>query len=224
MPQVSDLDELLAEKRSLDARATGSQEFAARLSALRAWQADRLARTYEDLRRDPRYSSAVEFFLSDLYGPREFTRRDQDLNRAWHYLKRTLPDAALTALGRALELQVLSAELDLSMVATVPAWPLTDTGYATAYRAVDRRDARERQLDLVVGVGEHLDRVVRHAWIGAVLRLARAPVQAAGFGVLQDFLERGFAAFSTITDARPFLRAIRERETRLMQAIFSPPA
>jgi len=63
--------------------------------------------------------------------------------------------------------------------------------------------------------------VVRHAWVGFALRAARAPAHAAGFGALQDFLERGFAAFRSMKDAGRMLDAIRERETRLCTALLA---
>lgn len=218
---AGNLDELLARKRAVDVRAAASSLLAARLPELRAWQTNRLAQTYADLRRDPQYAGAIEFFLNDLYGPHDLTRRDRELMRAWGLLKRTLPAMALDALGQAIELEVLSAELDQLVTAALSSWPVTGAGYADAYRVVGRRDARERQIDLVVGVGEDLDRVVRHAWIGAALGLARGPAHAAGFGVLQDFLERGFAAFAGMKDAQPFLGAVREREMQLLQALFA---
>ena len=55
----------------------------------------------------------------------------------------------------------------------------------------------------------------------AALRAAHVPAHAAGFGVLQDFLERGFAAFRNMSEAAPLLRKIRERETQLMEQLFS---
>ena len=94
-------DELLARKRVLDARAGATAGFAARLREVRTWQATRLARTYDDFRTDPQYTRAIEFFLSDLSGPQDLTRRDHDLSFAWTRLKRTLPQRALNVLTRA---------------------------------------------------------------------------------------------------------------------------
>lgn len=221
MSPLAQLDALLERKRLLDARAAANPAAAARLRELRAWQAARLARTYADLQRDPRYAPAVEFFLSDLYGPQEFTGRDRDLTRAWRYLKRALPAPALIVLGRALELEVLSAELDAAMAAMLGPDPVTAASYAAAYRAVGQRAGRARQIELVAAIGADLDRIVRHAWIGLALRLAHAPAHAAGFGALQDFLERGYAAFRRMRGAGRFLQAIRERETQLMQALYA---
>ncbi len=190
-----------------------------RLRELRVWQAARLASTYEDLLHDPACADAVRFFLTDLYGPEEHPRRDSDLGRAWGILSRTLPRAALGLLERAVQLQALTAQLDEAMVQQLPAGPVTGESYAAAYRAVGRPEARLRQIDLVLGIAADLDRLVRHAWMALALRAAHVPAHAAGFGALQDFLERGFAAFRRMQDAGRMLSAIRERETRLSAAL-----
>lgn len=221
MKPTARLDALLARKRVLESQARASGAVAARLRELRSWQAARLARTYADLQREPRYALAVQYFLGDLYGPQDFADRDRDLTRAWRYLKRALPAAALDVLGHAIELEVLTAELDQAMVAGLDAGAVTGASYAAAYRAVGQRAARARQVELVAAIGADLDRIVRHAWIALALRVAHAPAHAAGFGVLQDFLERGFAAFHRMQGAGRFLQAIRERETRVMDAIFA---
>jgi len=48
----------------------------------------------------------------------------------------------------------------------------------------------------------------------------RRPARAAGFAVLQSFLERGFAAFRKMGGATTFLATIDTRERALMGAIF----
>jgi hypothetical protein len=221
MPRTVDLDQLLARKRALETRASESRDFLDRLRDLRVWQARRLAQTYDDLRGDPRYAPAIGFFLNDLYGSLDSGPRDRQLARASPLLRHGLPGAARAALERAIELDVLSAELDHAMVALISSCPISGAGYADAYRLVGRRDARERQIELILSVGAVLDRIVRYAWIGSALHLWQAPARAIGFGVLHDFLDRGFDAFRNIADARTFLQTIREREVQLMEQLFA---
>jgi len=57
------------------------------------------------------------------------------------------------------------------------------------------RGPGKRQVDLVLLIGADLSRLVRNFWIELALRAAHLPAHVAGFGVLQDFLERGFTAF-----------------------------
>ena len=133
------IDELLARKGRLDASAEQTADFAARLRELRGWQSARLENSYHDFRADPRYAPAVKFFLSDLYGPQEFKARDRDLARAWRYLKRALPAPAMAVLGQAIELDVLTLELDRALVRALAAGAVSDAAYAAAYRAADNR-------------------------------------------------------------------------------------
>jgi hypothetical protein len=218
MPADRSLEELLKGKQALEASAPRSPEFANRLRELQAWQAERLARTYADLRADPRYARTIEFFLSDIYAAHDFTRRDRDLARAATQLRHALPQALLDILREALELDLLTAELDQAMVGRFSA-PPTESSYAVAYRAVGRRNDRQRQIDLLCGIGIALDAVVRRRWLGLALRAAHVPAHVAGLGVLQDFLERGWGAFRALPAADHLLADVQTRETALMDAL-----
>lgn len=213
---VEGLDRLLERKIELARRITAAP-IAGTLQELRAWQAMRLDQTYADLRRDPLCQGVLAFFLSDLYGPQDLTRRDRDVARAWGLLKRALPARMLDILYMAMELDVLSTELDLEMAERLPSGPLTEKGYADAYRSVGRPEARRRQIALFVEIGKALARAVRTPLVGLALRAAHGPAHLAGLGVLQDFLERGFAAFRGLSEPLKFLTLIEQREMRLMK-------
>ena len=217
------LDELLRQRALLAAREA-SAHGGPRLQELRLWQAARLMTTYADLRRDPRCADAIGFFLSDVYGLSGHARRDQDLERAAERLERSLPEAALRVLVHALELQLLTAELDQSMAAELGAGPIDWLSYATAYRKVGRAEARRQQIELVLAIGKDLESLVARDWMALALRAARAPAVLAGYGALHDFLYRGFAAFRKVGDPARLLRAISDREGRLSAALFSGAA
>jgi hypothetical protein len=78
---VDNLQHMLVRKRALYSTAT--PELAIRLKQLRSWQAARLAKTYKDLGKSPRYAAAITFLSKDLYGPEDPTRRDIQVERAW---------------------------------------------------------------------------------------------------------------------------------------------
>ena len=62
---------------------------------------------------------------------------------------------------------------------------------------------------------------MRKPIVRGLVRLARAPAHAAGFGLLQEFLERGLVAFETMHGADHFLQTIRARELRAMDRLFA---
>lgn len=216
------LDGLVERYLAVRGMLDGDPRLGERVRELAAFQARRLARSYADLQGTPRYGPAVEFFLADLYGPQDLTERDAQVLRALDKLKRFLPGNALQALARAFELHVLSIELDAATAAALPAGrPLDGDAYAAAYRAAGRPADRDRQIALIGDIGTLLDGLAHRPEVGLAIRLARGPAHAAGFGQLQDFLERGFEAFRTMDGAQEFLAAIDERERALMTRLFA---
>ena len=201
----------------------GDAAHAAALDQLAAWQARRLRETYADLAADARYAGAIAFFQNDLYGEGDFARRDADLVRVVPAMARFLSQPVISTVARAVELNALSQELDRALVARLPTGTraVSVADYCRAYRAADERTARSRQIALIGDVGRALDRYVRTPMIGAALAMMRKPARAAGLGALQDFLERGFAAFRKMKGADDFLATIDRRETRISEAIFA---
>ena len=186
------------------------------------WQALRLAQTYADLEAQPRYAAAIEFFETDLYGSADFARRDADLARVVPILVRTLPDRVIATIAQAMELNALSQELDRALLARLPRVdrPFTVAEYCRAYRLMQNRPGRERQIRLIVDIGAALNRYVKTPLLRAALVIMRQPAKLAGMLVLHDFLERGFIAFRNMHGADEFLGTILARETDLMNAVF----
>lgn len=191
---------------------------------LREWQSGRLARSHADLLADPRYAPAARFFLSDLYGPKDFSERDDEVERILPTMTRMLPLSGLRTVALAVAMDALSETLDAAILRALrqPGGPaIDDARYAQAYREAGDRPGRERQIALVSEIGMALERLTRKPLVHGALRLMRKPAQAAGLGALQEFLESGFAAFKHMGKADEFLARIALRETRIMERLFA---
>lgn len=210
----------LRDARRLRAERAVSARFAD-TAKLKTWQAGRLARTHADLLADPRYGPAAAFFLSDLYGPADFSTRDGEIARVVPLLVRMLPVRALDTLGDALRMDALSESLDDDVTAALCRAGridrIDDDAYASAYRACGRAADRELQIALTDEIGAALDRLTRMPMLGATLHLMKVPAEMAGLGALQSFLQRGFDAFRHMRGAEHFLSTINTRETTLMR-------
>jgi hypothetical protein len=193
----------------------------ARLDELKGFQSERLMRSYEDIAAQPRYRAATGFFLDDLYGPKDFSRRDADMARMVPAMRRVLPAFALETAAHAIELECLSESLDHRVAAALPGGPIDEASYAEAYRAGSTPPERMRQIELIVAVGERLDTLVAKPLIFRTLKLMRQPARLAGLEELQAFLERGFRAFHEMGGADEFLALIRGRETQILNRLFS---
>ncbi|MEO8159808.1 MAG: hypothetical protein ABI588_00205 [Arenimonas sp.] len=196
------------------------------LSLLRQWQSKRLAGSFADFLADKRMRPAAEFFLSDLYGDRDFSARDRDAARILPMMSRLLPDTLLRAATEAIELAVLSHVLDLRMAGALarrrdPMGPISLADYTRAYRDGGYRRLRRHQVVLVLRVGQALDAAVRKHGVYKLLRAARIPAQLAGLAELQAFLERGFTAFGALGGADDFLEAVAARELAASDRLFA---
>ena len=196
------------------------------LKPLQAWQARRLERSFDAFLRDPARRPAAYFFLTDVYGDHDFSRRDADIARVIPMMQRLLPAALLETVADGIALAALSHALDLRMAQALQALSprvraLDVALYAQAYRRVGRARLRERQIALIDEVGQGLAEALRLPGVHSLLRLSRLPARAAGLGALQSFLERGCTAFAGLGDAAGFLADIRRSETIAMRRLFA---
>jgi hypothetical protein len=225
----------MSEKHDILRRLTANIESAARLRAsakassrassaraeLRKWQADRLARTHADLLASAEYGDAARFFLTDLYGPADLANRDALVQRVAPIMSKMLSVHALEVIADAIELDSLSESLDADMVEALGGNIIDASAYARAYRQTGRPDDRSRQILLIEHLGASLDKLSRHRFIGSTLAMMRKPAAAAGFGDLQNLLERGYDSFRKMKTVKPFLDAVISREKAFSTALFA---
>ena len=136
---------------------------------------------------------------------------------------RALPDRVIATMAVAMEMNALAQELDRALLAELPRADgrFSVAEYCVAYRRMNQRADRQRQIRLIAAVGTALDRFVRTPLIHAAIAMMRQPARLAGMSVLHDFIERGFFAFRKMGGAAEFLATIVSRETALMEAILA---
>jgi hypothetical protein len=211
----------LEQAQRLHEERAGNPILAGALKHLGHWQARRLANTYADLASQARYAPAIVFFQNDLYGGEDFARRDADVARVAPLMVKMLPERVIATIAQAMELNVISHELDRALLARLPSGdgPFSVADYCRAYRRAGNLPARRAQIRLIGEIGRSLDAFVRKPLIRAALTMMRGPARMAGFGALHDFLERGFDAFGRMDGAAEFLATIEARETAILEAI-----
>ncbi len=205
-------------------RRAAVPNLAAEVAALKAYQQKRFARTHASLLAHPRYGRAANFFLNELYGPQDFTQRDAQFSRIVPALVRLFPADTVATVESLAAVHALSERLDTAMAIHLAGAAPTRASYLRAWQATGEPAARARQIELVMSVGEALDRHTRSFVLRASLKAMRGPARAAGMGALQTFLETGFEAFGAMHGAREFLATIQARESALVARLFDPAA
>ncbi len=196
------------------------------LPELRRWQAARLRRSFAHFLADPARREAAAFFLADVYGDRDFSRRDADIARVLPMMRRLLPARLLETVADAIELGALTQELDLGMAAVLErlapgGGELDAVLYGEAYRLRGAQPERARQIALIGRVGRGFGKALHLPGVAALLAFSRGPAKLAGLSELQGFLERGFAAFAALDDADAFVSEIERDESGVSRRLFA---
>lgn len=191
------------------------------------WQVAYTMPFYGEFENDPETAAAVEFVLSDLVGT-GISARDADLARVIPIMTRLLPDNALAALASATKLNARALSINLEICRTLLSRSGLDKGISERdYCDAFRRSTTLREcldlIDLTISLGHTLQRLVANPLLGMTLRAMHRPAHAAGFGAMQDFLEKGYATFHAIDDVEIFLEKLAERMTSVFTRICTKP-
>jgi hypothetical protein len=219
--QAQAILDLLSEVDAQRARRAADPTLAARVQAVKHYQHQRFQHTYADLLAQPRYANATRFFLEELYGPEDFTRRDTQFKRVVPALVRLFPREVVLTVQTLGELHALSESLDTAVGEAVQGVQVDLAGYIEAWQQVGRHADRETQIVLTRRAGDALDGYIRNPLLRHSLRLMRGPARLAGLAELQTFLEAGFDTFRAMGGAKEFLDTVVQRERAVAAWLFS---
>jgi hypothetical protein len=215
--------ELLGVVEAERARRAGDATLGATVLELKRYQQLRFSRTYADLLASARYAAAARFFLDELYGPRDFSRRDAQFARVVPGMVRLFPAEIVATVRMLADLHALSETLDTAMAVVIGGAAVSAASYVAAWQEVGRPQDRVRQIDLTLAMGAALDRLTRKPLLRHTLHLMRGPARAAGLADLQMFLESGFDTFKAMGSAAEFLEIVSQRERALADSLFAVP-
>ena len=215
--QIVDHLRIVAAERAARHDEPGLNE---KVLAIKRYQQLRFRHTYADLLESTRYGPAAHFFLEELYGPGDFSRRDGQFARVVPTIVRLFPVEIVKTVAALAELHSLSERLDTLMGRSLRQTPLDAAGYVEAWQAVSSSLERKQQIDLTLGVARSLESLTQKTLLRNSLRLMRRPARAAGLGELQQVLEQGFDTFKAMNGAREFIALVETRERHLAAALF----
>ena len=211
----------------LHQRQSGDPALAGSIRAIKRFQARRFTATYSDLLHNARYKAAAHFFLHELYSDKDYGERDQQFARIANTIAKLFPQSVVNTAAALAEVHSLTESLDDQMarqwLGCEEETALVDecARYVYCWRRVGDAAARHQQLDVVLLLGDELDRLTRMPGLRTLLRMMRGPASAAGLSSLQGFLESGFDAFANMRGATDFLATLRLRETVLIGALWN---
>lgn len=219
--------ESVSEVERLRMRVAVDAGLGSALIAVKRYQSQRFQHSYRDLIAGGPYQAAAQFFLNELYGVIDYSKRDAQFARIAGAMSRLLPKQAISTAVELARLHLLTEQLDWKMAVAWRSAPSNDVlaeAYVHAWKSVGHREEREQQLQLVLALGRDLSGLTQTPGLRLMLKLMRGPAVAAGLQELQEFLETGFDTFATLArhkgGTEAFLRLIEARESEVIRALF----
>jgi hypothetical protein len=191
------------------------------------WQLEYILPLFGDMYARPGYSEAIDFTMSDLAGI-GISNRDRDLERAAPAITTILPLRALITVADTAEMNARVLEINIAiwrrLIAEIgPSAEITEYSYCIACREASSFGECLNLVHKITDLGKTLKSLVEVPMIGITLRAMKAPAHAAGFGALQEFLEKGFFTFRAIPDVDDFLAEIELHMIEIFKRIYTAP-
>jgi len=191
--------------------------------ALQRFQSNRLRRDHHDLAVEPQYGLIGEFFFEEMYGPRDFTARDEQARRL-HQFVHLVPGIAVGDVQKVLQLLDVTNRLDDALVDWLididAPIDFDEQIYERAYRQADNYDERVLQIDLARDSLYNVYRMARRPFVGLALQRTQGLAQRVGMADIHRFLRLGFLAIQPVRDIHRFVETVMLRERDRLDRIY----
>jgi hypothetical protein len=191
--------------------------------ALQTFQSQRLRRDHADFADEPQYRQIAEFFFGEMYGPNDFSARDEQARRLYQFVH-LVPGLATRDVKDVLELLELTNRLDDAVAAQLNALaaPLDfdEITYERAYQLCQNYRDRLRQIELSRNTLYNVYQMAHKPLIGAVLQRTQGLAQAVGMADIHRFLRLGQQAILPVRDIHHFVETILLREQDRLDRIY----
>jgi hypothetical protein len=196
------------------------------LRAVQQYQIARMRSTHEALFQSPVYRPLCEFFVTDLYGPREVgSSRGAALHSLVVALRPVLPAWIYEGSLGLVDLHSLSERLDDRLVRLLASrgapTPLSTADFESAYFGCDDYEDRLRQIALSDAATRFGHALARHPSAVRLLGGARRLRGLPRLDPLLAMLERGSRGFQQALDIDPFVEAMRAGETGYLNGVYA---
>jgi hypothetical protein len=200
-----------------------SQPFRLNLQRL---QSQRLRRDHADLAAEPQYRQIAEFFFEEIYGPRDFSNRDEQARRLHNFVGMA-PGVVIRDVEQVLDLLDLTTQLDEQVVARLVAAgapaDFDESMYEQAYREASSYAERQRQIALVRDSLYNVYKLSRRPLMDVVLHRTHGLAHAMGMADIHRFLLAGYESIKSVRDIHRFVETICVREESRLDRIYGGP-
>jgi hypothetical protein len=190
---------------------------------VRKVQVDRLRQTYDDYFKNPEYTKISKYFFEQIYGAGDKASRDAAFNKIYEKLSAAVNPKRITRVTQLKQLNELTDELDLRVarefMKSRKKHALTLEDFEACYRALNNKDEREQQLQLLMETTRFFHRLAHIPLLGFVIKPTQYAARALGVEYIMEFFMEGYRSFRSVKNAEPFMQAIEDREREYLNRL-----
>lgn len=192
--------------------------------ALQAFQSKRLRHDHADLAAEPQYQLIGEFFFTEMYGPRDYSNRDEQARRLQQFIH-IVPGVTVRDIEPVLQLLELTNLLDDQithmLIEQQIAITFDEATYDRLYRECDNYRERLLQLELIRDAIFNVYRTARSPVLKLALQGTEAVANALGLGDIHRFFRLGHRAIQPVRDVNRFCTTIYGREKDRLDRVYA---
>lgn len=199
-------------------------ELNAVLNEVQSWQRMRIQRSHSDLFAQPKNQLMADYFLTQLYGGKEFKMLAVQLARILpkaEKLESLIKESALKTGAMGIDAAVLAIELDLHLAQWLVAHnlPVTEKNVMIAYRTIDETAERHTQVKNLKQICYLTDKYLNSFFLQKAFQLAKSTVYRMNYQLLYDFVDAGFNAMKPLNSVGSFIDPFCAREMLIIERI-----
>ena len=210
-----------AEEQSVLDSATSDELFI--VDQVRKVQVQRLHKTYADFFENPEYSKISRYFFDQIYGAGDKASRDAAFNKIYEKLSAAVNPKRITRVTQLKQLNELTYEFDLRVarefIRAHKKHAMTLEDFEACYRALNNKDEREVQLQLLIDTTRFFHKLAHVPLLGFVIKPTQLAARALGVEYIMEFFMEGYRSFKSVKNAEPFMQAIEDRERAYLNSL-----
>lgn len=195
------------------------------LNEVQALQRLRIKHTHNELFEQSDNQLMADYFLTQLYGGKEFKLLAVQLARILPQAKKLeslIKESALQTGSMAIQAAVLAIELDMHLAQWLIAHdlPANEDNVMTAYNTIDESDERREQINNLKEVCYRTDKYLNSFFLQKAFQLAKSTVYHLNYQLLYDFVEAGFTAMKPLDSVSSFIDPFCARELMIIDRTY----
>lgn len=195
------------------------------LNEVQALQRLRIKHTHNELFEQSDNQLMADYFLTQLYGGKEFKLLAVQLARILPQAKKLeslIKESALQTGSMAIQAAVLAIELDMHLAQWLITHdlPANEDNVMTAYNTIDESDERREQINNLKEVCYRTDKYLNSFFLQKAFQLAKSTVYHLNYQLLYDFVEAGFTAMKPLDSVSSFIDPFCARELMIIDRTY----